>query len=96
LSSLETDSPARLGHGASRPGAHTQGISTRSVEDPFKALGLTGISKSQVSRLCAKITTFPEWAPGERLVLYLARCRRLVSALIGTAFGQKTITATHA
>ena len=32
-----------------------QGISTRSVDDPVKAMGMSGISKSQVSRLCAEI-----------------------------------------
>jgi len=35
--------------------AYVQGISTRSVDDPVKALGMNGISKSQVSRLCAEI-----------------------------------------
>ena len=35
--------------------AYIQGISTRSVEDLVKALGMTGISKSQVSRLCEEI-----------------------------------------
>ncbi len=32
-----------------------QGISTRSVDELVKALGMAGISKSQVSRLCAEI-----------------------------------------
>ncbi len=32
-----------------------QGISTRSVDDPVKAMGMEGISKSQVSRLCGEI-----------------------------------------
>lgn len=31
------------------------GVSTRSVDDLVKAMGMTGISKSQVSRLCADI-----------------------------------------
>jgi transposase-like protein len=35
--------------------AHVQGISTRSVDELVKALGMAGISKSQVSRLCAEI-----------------------------------------
>lgn len=35
--------------------AYIQGISTRSVDDLVKALGLSGISKSPVSRLCAEI-----------------------------------------
>jgi transposase-like protein len=42
--------------------AYIQGISTRSVDDLVKALGMDGISKSQVSRLCEEIdervTTF--------------------------------------
>ena len=32
--------------------AYVQGISTRSVDDLVKAMGMSGISKSQVSRLC--------------------------------------------
>jgi len=35
--------------------AYVQGISTRSVDDLVKAMGMTGISKSQVSRLCVEI-----------------------------------------
>jgi len=35
--------------------AYVQGISTRSVDDLVRAMGLDGISKSQVSRLCAEI-----------------------------------------
>ena len=35
--------------------AYLQGISTRSVDDLVKALGMDGISKSQVSRLCEDI-----------------------------------------
>jgi putative transposase len=31
------------------------GVSTRSVDDLVKAMGMTGISKSQVSRLCSEI-----------------------------------------
>jgi transposase-like protein len=34
---------------------YVQGISTRSVDELVKAMGMTGISKSQVSRLCAEI-----------------------------------------
>src|ERR1700758_1321148 len=36
--------------------AYIQGISTRSVDDLVKAMGMTGISKSQVSRLCEEIS----------------------------------------
>jgi putative transposase len=35
--------------------AYIQGVSTRSVDELVKAMGMTGISKSQVSRLCAEI-----------------------------------------
>ena len=35
--------------------AYIKGISTRSVDDLVKALGMSGISKSQVSRLCEEI-----------------------------------------
>lgn len=35
--------------------AYIQGVSTRSVDDLVKSLGMTGISKSQVSRLCEEI-----------------------------------------
>lgn len=35
--------------------AYVQGVSTRSVDELVKALGMSGISKSQVSRLCAEI-----------------------------------------
>ncbi len=35
--------------------AYIQGISTRSVDEMVKALGMSGVSKSQVSRLCAEL-----------------------------------------
>jgi putative transposase len=35
--------------------AYIQGVSTRSVDELVKAMGMNGISKSQVSRLCAEI-----------------------------------------
>jgi transposase-like protein len=35
--------------------AYVQGVSTRSVDDLVKAMGASGISKSQVSRLCGEI-----------------------------------------
>jgi putative transposase len=35
--------------------AYVEGVSTRRVDDVVKALGLDGISKSQVSRLCAAL-----------------------------------------
>ncbi len=45
--------------------AYIQGVSTRSVDDLVKALGMSGISKSQVSRLCAEID--------ERVTAFLER-----------------------
>ncbi|MHC2440322.1 transposase-like protein [Bradyrhizobium sp. USDA 4451] len=35
--------------------AYVQGVSTRSVDDLLQAMGMSGICKSQVSRLCAEI-----------------------------------------
>ena len=35
--------------------AYVHGISTRSVDDLVQAMGMSGISKSQVSRLCGEI-----------------------------------------
>jgi transposase-like protein len=35
--------------------AYVQGVSTRRVDELVQALGMTGISKSQVSRLCAEL-----------------------------------------
>src|ERR1700759_5154728 len=35
--------------------AYVQGVSTRSVDDLVRAMGCSGVSKSQVSRLCAEI-----------------------------------------
>jgi putative transposase len=53
--------PGAAPHG--REGAHrgytgglrARGLSTRAVDDLVKAMGMSGISKSQVSRLCAEI-----------------------------------------
>ncbi|HEV2345356.1 MAG TPA: IS256 family transposase [Actinocrinis sp.] len=45
--------------------AYIQGISTRSVDNLVKALGMEGIGKSQVSRLCGEID--------ERVQAFLAR-----------------------
>ena len=39
----------------SMPEAYVQGVSTRSVDDLVRAMGGTGVSKSQVSRLCEEI-----------------------------------------
>jgi putative transposase len=45
--------------------AYIQGVSTRSVDELVKAMGMSGISKSQVSRLCSEID--------ERVHAFLAR-----------------------
>ena len=45
--------------------AYIHGVSTRSVDDLVKALGMSGISKSQVSRLCEEID--------ERVTAFLER-----------------------
>jgi transposase-like protein len=45
--------------------AYVQGVSTRSVDDLVQAMGMTGISKSQVSRLCGEID--------EKVKAFLAR-----------------------
>jgi putative transposase len=34
--------------------AYIQAVSTRSVDELFKAMGMSGITKSQVSRLCTE------------------------------------------
>jgi putative transposase len=82
--------------------AYVQGISTRSVDDLVKAMGMTGISKSQVSRLCAeidgKIATFLErpiegdW-PYVWLDATYVKVRqdgRIVSAAVTIAVGANT------
>jgi len=45
--------------------AYIHGVSTRAVDDLVKALGMSGVSKSQVSRLCAEID--------ERVTAFLER-----------------------
>ena len=45
--------------------AYVHGVSTRSVDDLVKAMGMSGISKSQVSRLCEEID--------ERVKTFLSR-----------------------
>ena len=51
-------SPRRLAEKALADGVqepYVHGVSTRSVDDLVKAMGMTGVSKSQVSRLCQEI-----------------------------------------
>jgi putative transposase len=47
--------------------AYVQGVSTRRVDDLVRALGLDGISKSQVSRLCEALDAEVERFRGRRL-----------------------------
>jgi len=58
--------------------AYVHGVSTRSVDELVKAMGMTGISKSQVSRLCSeiddKIGVYSRPAAGRRVALSVARC----------------------
>ena len=44
--------------------ASVQGISTRSVDELVRATGMEGVSKSQVSRLCAEIDERPRSTSG--------------------------------
>src|ERR671930_1731719 len=48
--------------------AYLQGVSTRRVDDLVQALGMQGISKSQVSRLCAELDTEVERFRTRKLV----------------------------
>ena len=82
--------------------AYIQGISTRSVDDLVKAMGMEGISKSQVSRLCAEIdervqSFLSRPIEGEWPYLWLdatyIRCRRdshIVSVAVIIAVGVNT------
>ncbi len=54
--------------------AYIQGVSTRSVGDLVKALGMVGISKSQVSRMCGEIDERVHASDRRRLALCLAGC----------------------
>ena len=47
--------------------AYVQGVSTRRVDELVKALGMTGISKSQVSRLCEELDSEVERFRSRRL-----------------------------
>ena len=82
--------------------AYIQGISTRSVDDLVKAMGMEGISKSQVSRLCGEIDervqTFLTWPiEGEWPYIWLdatyVKARRdhhIVSVAVIVAVGVNT------
>jgi len=82
--------------------AYIQGISTRSVDDLVKAMGMTGISKSQVSRLCGeidgKVSTFLErplegdWPYGwlDATYVKVRQDGRIVSVAVIIAVGANT------
>jgi transposase-like protein len=82
--------------------AYVQGISTRSVDELVKAMGMEGISKSQVSRLCAEIdervrTFLDRPIEGEWMYLWLdatyVKVRRdghIVSVAVIVAVGVNT------
>ena len=55
--------------------AYVQGISTRSVDDLVRAMGMEGISKSQVSRLCAEIDERVQTFLGRPIALRQAQGR---------------------
>jgi putative transposase len=57
--------------------AYIQGVSTRSVDDLVKALGMGGVSKSQVSRLCGEID--------ERVAAFLDRPLEATGPTCGSA-----------
>jgi transposase-like protein len=79
--------------------AYIQGISTRSVDDLVKAMGMSGISKSQVSRLCEevkeRVTAFLErpiegdwpflWI--DALYLKVRQAGRIISVAVTIAVG---------
>ena len=60
--------------------AYVQGISTRSVDDLVRAMGMEGISKGQVSRLCGEIDERVQVASGQAA----AKTRR-TRAVIGSS-----------
>src|SRR5215210_1449900 len=82
--------------------AYIQGISTRSVDDLVKAMGASGISKSQVSRLCeevdGKVKAFLERPIGgdwpyiwiDATYLKVRRGGRIVSVAVIIAVGVNT------
>jgi transposase-like protein len=47
--------------------AYVQGVSTRRVDDLVQALGMHGVSKSQVSRLCQELDAEVERFRSRRL-----------------------------
>ena len=83
--------------------AYVQGISTRSVDDLVQAMGMSGISKSQVSRLCAEAAVRRDRrraTPAEtcdrrsrrlRTACWSVRPPRGASAMMATVLGEREI-----
>jgi putative transposase len=79
--------------------AYVQGVSTRRVDDLVQALGMTGISESQVSRLCAELDAEVERFRTRRLAgpypyvwldatfVKVRECGRVVSQAVVVAIG---------
>lgn len=79
--------------------AYVEGVSTRKVDDPMQALGLTGVDKSKVSRICKEldegVTAFRHrplevaypylWL--DALYLKLRQNHRIVSVAVVLAIG---------
>ena len=82
--------------------AYVQGVSTRSVDDLVQAMGMSGISKSQVSRLCGeideKVQTFltrpleGDWPYVwlDATYVKVRRAGRIVSVAVTIAIGSTT------
>lgn len=56
--------------------AYVQGVSTRPVDDLVQGMGMSGISKSQVSRLCVEIY--------DKVRAFLARRSRATGRISGS------------
>ena len=80
--------------------AYEQGVSTRSVDDLVQAMGMTGFSKCQVSRLCGEIDDRRRRSSAARsratgricfrsraislIVLLLMKCSRRIRVIVST------------
>ena len=65
--------------------AYIHGVSTRAVDDLVQAMGMSGVSKSQVSRLCAELD--------ERVVLFRPAVRKWAEMDRFAAAARLSITA---
>ena len=54
---------------------YVEGVSTRRVDDVARAMGLDGISKSQVSRVCAELDELvAAWRTGRWMLARMGLC----------------------